>query len=63
MLLKIIENYNDEKVIPSVICNNYKHILEKEMATHCSFLAWRIPCTEVPGGLQFRVRHDLVTKK
>ena len=26
--------------------------LEKEMATHCSILAWRIPRTEEPGGLQ-----------
>ena len=26
--------------------------LEKEMATHCSILAWRIPWTEEPGGLQ-----------
>ena len=26
--------------------------LEKEMATHSSTLAWRIPCTEEPGGLQ-----------
>ena len=24
--------------------------LEKEMATHCSTLAWRIPWTEEPGG-------------
>ena len=38
--------------------------LEKEMATHASILAWRIPWTEEPGGLQFmgseRVRHDWV---
>ena len=27
--------------------------LEKEMATHFSILAWRIPWTEEPGGLQF----------
>ena len=26
--------------------------LEKEMATHSSILAWRIPRTEEPGGLQ-----------
>ena len=36
--------------------------LEKEMATHSSILAWRIPWTEEPGGLQpmgsQRVRHD-----
>ena len=25
--------------------------LEKEMATQSSILAWRIPCTEEPGGL------------
>ena len=41
-------------------------ILEKEMATHPSILAWRIPWTE-PGGLQStesqRVRHDLATKQ
>ena len=28
--------------------------LEKEMATHSSILAWRIPWTEEPGGLQPR---------
>ena len=36
--------------------------MEKEMATHSSVLAWRIPGTEEPGGLPFmgshRVRHD-----
>ena len=36
--------------------------LEKEMAPHSSTLAWRIPWTEEPGGLQSmgsqRVRHD-----
>ena len=36
------------------------------MATHSSILAWRIPWTEEPGGLQSmglqRVRHDLATK-
>ena len=39
--------------------------LEKEMATHSSILAWRIPWTEEPGGLQStgsqRVRHDWMT--
>ena len=28
------------------------HLLEKEMATHSSILAWRIPWTEEPGRLQ-----------
>ena len=35
--------------------------LENRMATHSSILAWRIPWTEEPGGLQSiggRVKHD-----
>ena len=40
--------------------------LEKEMTTHSSILAWRIPWTEEPGGLHSmgspRVRHDLVAE-
>ena len=39
-----------------------KDPLEKEMATYCSILAWKIPWPEEPGGLQSmgsqRVRHD-----
>ena len=38
------------------------HALEKEMATHSSVLAWRIPGREEPGGLRsmgsHRVGHD-----
>ena len=38
---------------------------EKVMATHSSVLAWEIPWTEEPGGLQSmgsqRIRHDLET--
>ena len=38
------------------------HALEKEMATHSSILAWRIPGTAEPGGLpsmgSHRVGHD-----
>ena len=30
-------------------------LLEKEMATHSSILAWEIPWTEEPGGLQSMV--------
>ena len=26
--------------------------LEKEMATHSTIIAWKIPCTQEPGGLQ-----------
>ena len=40
--------------------------LEKEMATHLSILAWKIPRTEEPSRLQStglpRVRHDLATE-
>jgi len=36
--------------------------MEKEMATHSSVLAWRIPGTVEPGGLpsmgSHRIRHD-----
>ena len=41
------------------------HFSEKAMATHSSTLAWKIPWTEEPGGLQSmrwrRVRHDWAT--
>ena len=41
--------------------------LEEGMATRPSILAWRIPWTEEPGGLQStgsqRIRHDLVSKQ
>ena len=33
------------------------HALEKKMATHSSVLAWRIPGTEEPGGLQSMGSH------
>ena len=40
----------------------WEDLLEKGMATHSSVVAWRIPWTEEPDGLQFtgsqRVRHD-----
>ena len=41
--------------------------LEKEIATHSSILAWEIPWTEEPGGLQSLVsqksqEHDWATK-
>jgi len=40
--------------------------LEKGMTIHSSILAWRIPWTEEPAGLQSmgsqRVRHNLATK-
>ena len=51
--------YNDDLSI-------FKSSLEKEMVPHSSILAWRIPWTEEPGGLQFmashRVGHDWVNE-
>ena len=47
----------DESLIPRL-----GRSLEEGMATHSSILAWRIPWTEEPGGLQARgsqgIRHD-----
>ena len=38
------------------------HALDKEVATHCSVVAWRVPGAGEPGGLPFlgshRVGHD-----
>ena len=46
-----------ERLIPG-----WEDLLEEGMATHSTILAWRIPWTEEPAGLQFmgspRVRHD-----
>ena len=48
-----------ETWVPSL---GWEDHLEKELLTHASFLAWSIPRTEEPGGLQSlgsqRVRHD-----
>ena len=48
-----------ETRVPSL---GWEDLLEKGMATHSSILAWRIPWTEEPGGLQSmgsqRVEHD-----
>ena len=50
-------NAEDSGLIPG-----WEDPLEKEMATHSSTLAWKIPWMEEPGGLQSmgsqRVRHD-----
>ena len=50
---------------PSLFSITTNITLGKEMATHSSILAWRIPWTEKPGGLQslgsWRVQHDWAT--
>jgi len=59
---KFIYNARD---MGSILDQEYP--LEKEMTTHFRILAWEIPWTEEPGGLQpmgsQRVGHDLVTKE
>ena len=55
--VKVIKKYK----LP-VIKSRLAAISEKAMASHSSTLAWKIPWTEEPGGLQsvgsLRVRHD-----
>ena len=50
-----------------VLFLDWEDPLEEKMATHSSILAWKVPWTEEPGGLQSvdlqRIRHDLVTKQ
>ena len=45
-----------------VVVVNHTGMMEKEMAIHSSILAWSVPRTEEPGGLQsigsHRVGHD-----
>ena len=73
----ILRNYKDS-VVTSLVARTVKRLptvqetgvrslcredpLEKEMATHSSILAWKIPWTEEPGWLLFmgsqRVGHD-----
>jgi len=49
----------EEKLVRSL---GKEDLLEESIATHSSILAWRIPWTEEPGGLQFigsqRVGHN-----
>ena len=57
-----MQNKKCKKMIIDVKALWYLLNLEKEMATHSSILAWKIPWTEKPGGLlstgSHRVRHD-----
>ena len=53
-------NAGDAGLIPGE--DRWEDRLEEGMATHSSILAWRIPWTEEPGGLQSmgsqRIRHN-----
>ena len=46
MVKNLPANAGDSGLIPDL-----EDPLEKEMATHSSILAWKIPLTEEPGGL------------
>ena len=62
--LPAMQEMGQEMWVPSL---GQEDLLEKEMATHSSVLAWEISWTEEHDGLQSMglqtVRHDLVTKQ
>ena len=61
MVAQTVENLPaiQDTFVPSL---GWENPLEKGMATHSSIVAWRIPYTEEPGGLQSmgsqKVEHD-----
>ena len=63
-MAQIVENMPAMQVT-QVLSLGQENPLEKEIATHSSILAWRIPWTEDLGGLQSmgsqKVRHNLAT--
>ena len=64
LLIKLVAQMvnNLPKMQNQVQSLDWEDLLKKEMTTHSSILAWRIPWTEEPGMLQSvgfqRVRHD-----
>ena len=60
-------NAEDVLLEIQVLSLDWEDPLEKDMATHSSILAWRIPWTEKSGGLQSmgsqRLGHNLATKQ
>ena len=57
LLAQMVKNLPEmQKWLPSL---GWEDALEKEMATHSSILAWRIPWTEEPGGLWSRGSHSV----
>ena len=61
-MVKHLRAMQETQVLPL----GWEDPLEKETAAHSSILAWRIPWTEKPGGLQSTgsqgVGHDLATE-
>ena len=65
LVVQLVENGPVmQETLVGYLC--WEDSLEKVMATHSSILAWKIPWTEEPGGLQSmgsqRVRHDWAAK-
>ena len=72
--MEVFSNYHKARMVAQMVKNppsmqetwvqspGWEDPLEKGIATHSSILAWRIPWTEEPGGLQSmrlqRVGHD-----
>ena len=50
MVKNLFANARDVRDVGLILC--WEDPQEKEMATHSSILAWRIPWTEEPGRLQ-----------
>ena len=48
----------EKKEVITLLFSFYPAVLEKEMATHSSILAWRIPWMEELGGLQSMGRKE-----
>ena len=61
-MAQVVESTMREMQETQVQSHGREAPLEKETATHSSILAWEIPWTEEPGGLQSirsqRVRHN-----
>ena len=63
MIVKMIKNFeNKMEKMQDSINKDLEELMEKAMAPHSSTLAWEIPWTEEPGGLEsmgsLRVRYD-----
>ena len=53
MIVKMIKKFeNKMEKMQESINKDLEELMEKGMATHSSILAWKIPWTEEPGGLQ-----------
>ena len=78
LIIKIMLGFPGGSAVKESTCNtgdaqetwvqslDWENPLEKDMATHSSILAWKVPWTEEFGGLQsmgLQNSHSLVTKQ